>query len=238
LTRYSSVLGIVENATVSALLPEMVISGYTNDPDASRITCVITKVLLRLWVTVKLLDALLPIKVVYLLPHEPVMPADADMLPTTLNNDPLNVKLLSTLALGEDPFSVMTPLSVVPVKVKVPFAPDVPELPEVPFAPDVPELPRVPDVPELPEVPFAPDVPELPLVPFAPEVPLVPDPPAFNANDAVVANDAEVAKDAVPNSDPVNDPTKFSVALTKARTNTIDCDGGADTKFKFVPLTV
>ena len=130
---------------------------------------------------------------------EPVIPADADIRPVTLRSVPSNVRLLSTLAFGAVPFSVIIPLSVVPVRVKVPLVPDVPELPlvplvpllpdvpdvpelpEAPLVPEVPELPDVPLVPELPEVPFAPEVPELPRVPDVPElpdVPLVPELPA------------------------------------------------------------
>ena len=73
--------------------------------------------------------------------------------PTTLRVEPLNVRLFSTVAFGAEPFNVIIPLSVVPVRES---KPDVPEVPVVPL---VPEVPVVPLVPEVPEVPFTPLVP-------------------------------------------------------------------------------
>lgn len=130
--------------------------------------------------------------------NDPVYPPDDDTVPTMFSNDPSNVKLVSTDALGAVPFNVMIPLSVVPVSVNVPLVPDEPDDPELPLLPDepdvpddpllpdVPELPLLPDVPSTPEVPLLPDDPdvpdepddpELPLVPLLPEEPLVPDVP-------------------------------------------------------------
>ena len=55
--------------------------------------------------------------------------------PLTFNFDPSNVNFASTVPLGEVPFNVIIPLSVVPVRES---KPDVPEVPEVPFTPLVP----------------------------------------------------------------------------------------------------
>lgn len=99
---------------------------------------------------------------------------DTTSFPTIRRSDPSNVRLLSTVALGAVPFNVITPLSVVPVRVSVPDVPLLPEVPDDPLVPEVPALPLVPDVPLLPDVPALPLVPELPLVP---DVPLLPDVP-------------------------------------------------------------
>lgn len=91
--------------------------------------------------------------------NEPVYPADADTRPVMFNNEPSNVRLLSTVALGAVPFKVITPLSVAPVKLRSPL---VPALPAVPDDPDVPEEPAVPELPAVPAVPAVPDVPDVP----------------------------------------------------------------------------
>ena len=58
------------------------------------------------------------------------------------------------------------------------------------------------------------------------------------AKDAVVANDADVAKLAVPNSEPLNEPTEPVDTFTIARTNILDCDGGATKNDKVVLANV
>jgi len=132
---------------------------------------------------------------------------DIVSLPTTVSNEPSNLRLLSTVAFGEEPLSVKIPLSCVPVIVTVPLdplepdvplvplepeepdvpldpldpdvplEPEEPDVPEVPLVPELPEEPEVPLEPELPLVPLEPDVPELPEDPDVPEVPLVPKEP-------------------------------------------------------------
>ncbi len=47
-------------------------------------------------------------------------------LPIIFRVEPSNVKLDSTVALGAEPFNVITPLSVVPVNDKRPLEPDDP----------------------------------------------------------------------------------------------------------------
>ena len=54
---------------------------------------------------------------------------------------PSNLSLLSTVPFGAVPFSVIIPLSVVPVRSNSPL---VPEVPDVPLVPDVPSTPLVP----------------------------------------------------------------------------------------------
>ncbi len=73
---------------------------------------------------------------------------------------PSNVMLLSTVALGADPSSVIIPLSVVPVKDNTPDVPELPEDPDVPEDPDAPEDPDVPEVPLDPDVPLYPNIPK------------------------------------------------------------------------------
>lgn len=70
--------------------------------------------------------------------------------PLTPNFEPSKVRLDSTVAFGAVKFSVITPLSVVPVKANVPDAPDTPDVPEVPLVPLVPEVPDVPLPPAAP----------------------------------------------------------------------------------------
>ena len=121
--------------------------------------------------------------------------------PVTDSVEPSKVIFDSTVAFGTDPFKVITPLFVVPVRLNNPEDPDVPldpdepdeplepEVPEDPLDPDVPEDPLEPEVPEVPEDPLDPldpedpedpldpDVPEDPLEPDVPEDPLDPDVP-------------------------------------------------------------
>jgi len=94
--------------------------------------------------------------------------------PVTARVEPSNVRLDSTVAFGADPFKVITPLSVDPVKDKRPLEPEVPldpDDPDEPLDPDDPDEPLEPEVPEdplEPEVPDEPDVPDDPLVPDVP----------------------------------------------------------------------
>jgi hypothetical protein len=94
--------------------------------------------------------------------------------PVTVNVVPSNVKFVSAVAFGDEPFKVKIPLSCVPVIVTVPEEPDVPA---VPLEPEEPDVPDDPDEPLDPEVPDEPDVPDEPLVPEEPEEPDVPEEP-------------------------------------------------------------
>jgi hypothetical protein len=98
----------------------------------------------------------------------------------TLSVFPSNVRLLSTVAFGAEPFSVITPLSVVPLRVSVPDVPDEPlepDVPEDPEEPVVPLEPVEPEVPAEPEEPVDPDDPEVPLEPLVPDEPELPEVP-------------------------------------------------------------
>lgn len=113
----------------------------------------------------------LPVPVCVILTKSVVVEADASICPVTLSVLPSNVRLLSTVALGAEPFSVMTPLSVVPVRLS---RPAVPLDPEEPDEPEDPELPVDPLLPDVPEEPLVPDDPEDPLVPDDPTAPVSP----------------------------------------------------------------
>ena len=78
---------------------------------------------------------------------------DICTLPVTFRLFPSNMRLDSTVALGAVPSRVITPLSVVPVNVKVPDVPEEPEDPEDPLEPEEPLEPDVPLDPLVPEVP-------------------------------------------------------------------------------------
>ena len=58
--------------------------------------------------------------------------------PVTARVEPSNVRLDSTVPFGAEPFNVITPLSVVPVKLN---NPEDPEVPDDPLEPDVPDDP-------------------------------------------------------------------------------------------------
>ena len=60
------------------------------------------------------------------------------------------------------------------------------------------------------------------------------------AADAVVANDDEstLVASKIPVNDPLNEPTEPVDTFTIARTNILDCDGGATKNDKFVPVNV
>jgi hypothetical protein len=60
------------------------------------------------------------------------------------------------------------------------------------------------------------------------------------AADAVVANDDEstLVANKIPVNDPLNEPTEPVDTFTIARTNILDCDGGATKNDKFVPVNV
>ena len=73
--RNSFVNGAVVNPNNTALDPEIVISGYTKDPDASRTTCTSGAVLFKLCDIVNAVAVPLPNSAVYLPPHDPVIPA-------------------------------------------------------------------------------------------------------------------------------------------------------------------
>ena len=91
--------------------------------------------------------------------------------PVTANVEPSNVRLDSTVAFGAEPSKVITPLLVVPVKLKSPLEPDVPADPLDPDVPDDPLVPPDPDEPDVPADPEEPDVPEDPDDPLVPEGP-------------------------------------------------------------------
>jgi hypothetical protein len=63
---------------------------------------------------------------------------------------------------------------------------------------------------------------------------------AADAVVAVVANDDEstLVASKTPVNDPLNEPTAPSDTFTIARTNILDCDGGATKNDKFVPVNV
>ena len=92
--------------------------------------------------------------------------------PVTARVEPSNVRLDSTVAFGADPFKVITPLFVVPVRLNNPEDPDVPLDPDEPDEPLEPEVPEDPLDPDVPEDPLEPEDPEDPL---DPDVPLIPD---------------------------------------------------------------
>ena len=56
----------------------------------------------------------------------------------------------------------------------------------------------------------------------------------------MVANDDEstLVANKIPVNDPLNEPTEPVDTFTIARTNILDCDGGATKNDKFVPVNV
>ncbi len=94
-----------------------------------------------------------------------------------LNVFPSNVRLDSTVALGEEPSRVIIPLLVEPVRRRRPEVPALPEDPLLPLDPEDPDVPDEPEVPLEPEDPLDPELPpdpEDPLVPADPDIPLDP----------------------------------------------------------------
>jgi hypothetical protein len=98
-------------------------------------------------------------------PCDPCTSSITEPEPDTVSVVPSKVKLDSTEPFGAEPFRVITPLSVVPVRDSNPLVPDEPEVPELPEEPDEPELPEEPDEPELPDEPDEPELPDEPEVP-------------------------------------------------------------------------
>jgi hypothetical protein len=98
----------------------------------------------------------------------------ATMFPFTVRVVPSNLKLLSTVAFGAEPFRVIKPSFVVPVNDNNPLEPLLPPLPDEPLLPLEPELPDEPLLPLEPELPLLPPLPLVPLEPLLPEEPLEP----------------------------------------------------------------
>jgi hypothetical protein len=129
--------------------------------------------------------------------------------PVTPRVEPSKVRFSSTVPLGADPFKVIIPLFVVPVRARSPDVPDVPEEPLVPEEPDVPEDPDVPDDP------LTPDVPEEPLVPADPDVPADPERPLVPADPDVPDVPAEPLAPIIVSLRTLNDPVSPALFITR-----------------------
>ena len=114
-------------------------------------------------------------------PVDPDTCPEAETFPVTPRVDPSKVRFDSTVALGAEPFRVMTPLSVVPVNESNPDVPAEPLDPDDPADPEEPLVPADPEVPEVPDVPADPDVPDVPVDPDVPDVPADPERPLVPA---------------------------------------------------------